>query len=261
MKKIILSLSLLLTGSIAIIGQTATDFTVNDCAGTSHHLFAELDAGKVIVMVWVMPCGSCIGPAKTAFNASQTFQTSHPGRVLYYLVDDANNTSCTTLNSWASTNTISPDAVFKSSAILMTDYGSPGMPKVVVLGGNSHTVFDDEIDAFSSSTITTGITNALNAQNSVGINEKTDSNFLLNLFPNPVKNSVKVSYILNQADEVSFEVYNILGDKIKTISAGKQITGKHETQINVESLNDGIYFIQLIIGNSSEMRKFYISRN
>lgn len=260
MKKILLSLSCLFTASIAMIGQTATDFTVNDCAGTSHHLFAELDAGKVIVMVWVMPCGSCIGPAKTAFNASQTFQSSYPGRVLYYLVDDANNTPCTTLNSWATTNTISPNSVFKSSAISMSDYGSAGMPKVVVLGGNSHTVFDDEVDAFNSTTLTTAITNALNAQNSVGIKETINSDFSLNLFPNPVKNSAKVIYTLNHDDEVSIEIYNILGNKIKTISAEKQTSGKHEVQINVETLSDGIYFIQLITGNSSEMRKFYISR-
>jgi hypothetical protein len=44
------------------ISQTAADFTANDCNGTSHHLFAELNAGKVVVVAFVMPCTDCIGP-------------------------------------------------------------------------------------------------------------------------------------------------------------------------------------------------------
>ena len=48
--------------------------------------------------------------------------------------------------------------------------------------------------------------------------------------------------------------------KVKTISTEKQTVGKHETQINVENLSDGVYFIQLKTANNSEMRKFYISR-
>ncbi len=260
MKTFLLSLAIIILSGVALQAQTATDFTVTNCAGTSQHLFAELEAGKVVVMVWVMPCGACIGPAKTAFNASQSFQTSHPGRVLYYLVDDANNTACATLSSWATTNTISPNSVFKSSAILMTDYGAAGMPKVVVLGGSAHTVFDDEINSFNQATLTTAITNALAAPSSVENYEKNNANFQLNLFPNPVYNTAKVYYTLNQADEVCFEVYNILGKKVKTISAGKLTAGKHETQIDLESLSEGVYFVQLKTNNNREMRKFYISR-
>ena len=49
---------LILTTILASFGafsQTATDFTCNDCAGSSHNLFSELDGGKVVVLVWVMP--------------------------------------------------------------------------------------------------------------------------------------------------------------------------------------------------------------
>lgn len=261
MKKIFLSLGILLIFSIAILGQTtATDFTENDCAGTSHHLFAELDAGKVIVMVWVMPCGSCIGPAKTAFNTSQTFQSSNPGRVVYYLVDDANNTSCASLNSWASANAIAPNAVFKSALILMSDYGVAGMPKVVVLGGAAHTVFDSEEDVFNSTTLSAGITAALAAPNANGINEQLNSNFQLKLFPNPVRNTAKISFTLNEASDLNIQVYNILGEKVKNVSFEKQSIGKHESQISFESLKDGVYFIQLKSRDNSQMLKFSVSR-
>ena len=76
-----------------IIAQTtATDFHVADCDGNSHHLFSELDSGKVVVIVWVMPCGPCATYALNAYAAVQTYSSSHPNRVLFYLVDDYNQT-------------------------------------------------------------------------------------------------------------------------------------------------------------------------
>lgn len=262
MKKTLLSLSILLTSSIAIMGQTATDFTVTDCATTSHHLFAELDAGKVVVLVWVMPCSSCISGAKTAYNAKQSFASSNPGRVVYYLVDDAGDYTCSGLNSWATTNTISPTSIFANTGnvIKMTDYGSAGMPKVVVLGGNAHTIFYNQISGFNQTTITTAITNALAAANSIGINENASTNFELSLFPSPVTSIAKISYTLEQTTDVCFDVYNMLGEKVKTIATEKQIAGKHETQINIESLCNGVYFVQLKADNRTEVIKFSIKR-
>ena len=60
MKKTLLTA---ISGLFTILGfaqTTATDFTANDCGGTSHTLFTELNAGNVIVITWVMPCSSCI---------------------------------------------------------------------------------------------------------------------------------------------------------------------------------------------------------
>lgn len=120
--------------------QTAVDFTATDCQGSEINLYDELNVGKVVVIVWIMPCGSCIGPAKTAFNVAKSFKDSHPGRVTYFLVDDYANSTCNSITNWASTNNIQPTSVFSTSVIKMSDYGSDGMPKVVVLAGTEHKV-------------------------------------------------------------------------------------------------------------------------
>src|SRR6185436_4860235 len=115
-----------------------------------HDLFAELDAGKVIVICWVMPCPACVNPALTTHNIVQTYQSTNPYKVIMYLVDDFANTTCTSLETWQN-NTGVPDATpFSNSAINMNDYGGPGMPKIVVIGGPNHTVFyntDYTVDA------------------------------------------------------------------------------------------------------------------
>src|ERR1035437_81122 len=128
MKKIVL---IALIGIItqAGIAQTAVNFSCKDCSNNSHDLFNELKAGKVVVITWVMPCGQCIGVASTV--ASTVSGLSNPN-VVFYLVDDYANTTCSTLNGWASTNSITTNANFSNAAIKMSDYGTDAMQKTVV---------------------------------------------------------------------------------------------------------------------------------
>ena len=100
MKKYILkSLLVLFVANVSFAQTTATDFTTNDCNGVSHNLFNELDNGDVIVIAWVMPCSPCATYSLPAYSAVQSFASSHPGRVHFYMADDYANTSCTSLSS------------------------------------------------------------------------------------------------------------------------------------------------------------------
>src|SRR5438067_299698 len=64
MKKILLFVSFLLINGITFGQTTATDFTATDCNSASQSLFTELNAGKIVVLIWVMPCSVCISDAK-----------------------------------------------------------------------------------------------------------------------------------------------------------------------------------------------------
>ncbi|MBI3503178.1 MAG: T9SS type A sorting domain-containing protein [Bacteroidetes bacterium] len=257
MKKI---LTLLLAGasSIAFAQSTATNFTATDCSGNSHTLFTELDAGKVVVLCWVMPCTSCISGAST--DASTVQSMSNPN-VAFYLVDDAGNTSCSTLNSWASTNGITTSAVFGNSgnAINMSNYGSTGMPKTVILGGgNCRQVFFNYNGTPSSSAVQAAINSALSP--CTGIIENTKLNLALNIFPNPAATTAKINYTLIKSAEIKIEVMNQLGEKINSVSPGNQPAGKQEYPLNVESLSAGIYFVKVISGEAIQTAKLVIAR-
>jgi hypothetical protein len=242
MKKTLLTAIIGLT-AIAGFSQTATNFTCNDCSGTSRTLFTELEAGKVIVLVWPMPCGTCIGPSQSAYSTAQSFSSSYPGRVLFWMADDYANTSCATLSSWAASNGMSNSTKFSNAAINMNDYGSTGMPKVVILGGASHTVFYNADDVFSSSAMSTAITNALNA--STGVAEQEIEISDISVYPNPADNTSALTYFLPSASEVTAEVFNLVGEKTKTIFTGVQHAGKQRVDIDPSDLNNGIYFVKL----------------
>lgn len=257
MKKILLIVSVLII-SVQFTGAqtTATNFNCNDCDGNNHDLFSELDAGKVVVIAWVMPCGSCIGPAKTAYGAAQSFETSNPGRVLYYLSDDYANTSCATMNSWASTNGMPNAITISNSAVDMADYGTAGMPKVVVLGGPNHTIYLNKNSGVTNSNVTSAITNALAA---TGINDNSEINFQLDVFPNPVIDKLHVTYSLLKSEKVKLEIVNLLGETIKEIANENQTSGKQELNISTENINSGVYFLKLTSSGNSQLLKFVIT--
>ncbi len=247
MKKILLlSLSSCLFTGVISAQTTATNFTSNDCNSVSHTLFSELDAGKVVVLVWAMPCGACIGPSQSAYAAAQSFSSSHPGRVLFWLADDYANTSCATLSSWATTNSMPNSTKFSNAIINMNDYGSTGMPKVVILGGTTHTVFYNANNTFSSSGMTTAITNALNS--TTGLNEQNIAIHSLNVFPNPADASTQITYALASQGSVKVELFNMVGQNIKTIFSGQQSAGAQTLDVDCSKINNGIYFLKLSTG-------------
>jgi hypothetical protein len=256
MKKSILSIAVLFIAFFAS-AQTATNFNCNDCAANNHDLFTELAAGKVIVITWVMPCGACIAPASTAANTVAGYASSDPGRVKFYLVDDYGNSTCNTLSSWASTNSISSDAIFSNSAISMSDYGTAGMPKTVVIGGSGHTVFLNQ-----NGTVTvSAIQNAINSALATSIAENPPGFTNLELFPNPVAgNTTTVSYELTMNSDVRIDIYNTLGAIVKSVVVKNQTPGKHATPVDMSAFSNGIYFFRLGVGEYSQTTKVIVAK-
>lgn len=237
--------------------QTAVNFNCNDCAGNNHDLFTELDAGKVIVISWVMPCGSCIGPTLTASNIVQSYASSNPGQVFLYVVDDYANTNCTALNGWCSTNGITA-TTFSDASINMLDYNStPGMPKIVVLGGgSSHTVFFNEVNAASGNA--TAMQAAIDSALLTGVSEVKSALSEVALYPNPAINSSVLNVSVKQQAEVQVNVVDALGQNVLSVFSGTMMPGEHVLAINVTELAVGIYFVQVSDATETRMLKLEV---
>lgn len=261
MKKLLFSLSLLVQAASVSYGQTtATNFTAPDCNSTNHTLFNELDNGKVVVLVWIMPCGSCISDAKGAYDAVQSFASSNPGQVLYYLSDDNGGTSCATLNSWANTNAIGLNrTVFGNSGAVINeaDYGGSGMPHVVVMGGPNHTIYYNQLDGSNNGpAIQAAISQAL-ATSVTNINTVIEP---ITVYPNPAKGNLSLSYHLKESSEVSLDVVNATGAIVKALHLGRQKSGKHEITVDLgHTLSSGIYSIQLHSVSGTAHTKFTLA--
>lgn len=255
MKNKFLIVFFLLLSNFCFSQTNATNFNCNDCNGINHDLFSELNAGKVIVLCWVMPCSSCISPSRAAYDAVQSFTVSNPDRVYFYLADDYANTPCNTLTTWANNNMM-PDAVkFSNAAVDMTKYGTPGMPKIVVVGGLTHKIFYNENNGANTAGIQPAITQALLES---GIDDQNFPILKWSFIPNPVTTTAKLSFSLNEMTNVNIAIFDVFGRPIKIIEMGNQGSGEHETLVNLESFEDGIYFLRINAGETKKVIKFSI---
>jgi hypothetical protein len=262
MKKWLLLPAFLPSAFISFGQTTATDFTAADCSSVSHNLFTELNSGKVVVLVWVMPCASCISDAKGAYDAVQSFATSNPGKVLYWMSDDQGNTACSSLSSWASVNNIGPTnlTVFGNTGntIDETNYGGTGMPHVVVMGGNNHHIYYNMRNGSSDgAAITTAISQGLAALGVSGVDGHAAE---LTAYPNPAYDKVSVDYTLNEAATVFMDIYNSVGSKVLTVATGRQSAGHHSSDIDFHGkLPVGMYTLRFSTENANRVIKFNVA--
>lgn len=249
----------LLCGVITAGAQTATNFTCNDCQGNQHDLFSELNSGKVIVICWVMPCSSCIPPAKTTYNVVKGFQDNYSGRVFFYMVDDYADTQCSSLNSWGASNLMQESSYslrFSNSAINMLDYGDAGMPKVVVLGGSDHDIYYNANNTVSATDIQNAINSALSAS-SVN-NPASGSNII---YLQPALSDKETVLVINSrsAGNARVELFNVTGSKVATVFSGKIYSKENNIPIGTSGLSNGLYFLKTDVSGTTTVLKLVVS--
>jgi len=248
--------------SISIAFAQATDFTTDDCNGISHQLFSELDAGNVIVIAWVMTCGPCATYSMPAYSAAQSYATSHPGRVHFYIADDAISPiygPCSSLPAWGSSNNMPNSIFFQSADVNMNGYGTSGMPKVVVLGGTDHTIYYNKNDSqINFNSVQSAISDALSAP--LGVNEQKNSHFELLSFPNPSNGLLNITYKVSKVENITFEIVNILGETILYINDHLFSTlGTCKKTIDISRLESGIYFLNASSQSNTETLRFVVA--
>jgi len=239
MIKIISMFILLMSGQL--FAQTyATDVTITDCDGVSHNLFTELDAGKIIVVGWTMPCATCAPPLLGVHNSVLSFMFSNPGVVEYWVNDDYGNSGCATVEGWCNANGITNAIFFSSSELSMSDYGTDGMPKAVVLGCADHKVYYNQNNNPNEHGTTIAIEQALadlaNGCADLGVEEKSE--FGLMCFPNPANSILNVSFSINPSHDSFIEIYNINGALLKLLPLSQ--FSSNEFQIDVSELEKKI---------------------
>jgi hypothetical protein len=93
---------------------------------------------------------------------------------------------------------------------------------------------------------------------SIGPNEKSNGNSM-NIFPNPAKNYTNIAISSDKTEKVTLTIVDLLGKEItkqeKVISSGVNT----ET-INLSGYQNGIYFLNLQIGNKVTTRKLVITK-
>ncbi|GEM_PF-3333846 len=77
-------------------------------------------------------------------------------------------------------------------------------------------------------------------------------------YPNPFNGSTRIQYEIPYLSWVKLDVFNILGEHIKTLVNQLQYTNTHNVLINAQDFTSGVYFYQLQVDENIYSRKFII---
>ena len=83
------------------------------------------------------------------------------------------------------------------------------------------------------------------------LNEEKENE--VSIFPNPSTDFTNLNLQLANNENITIRLYNSLGQVVKTDQKGLMPHGNHDLKINLDNLVEGLYFIELQIGNSIEL--------
>ena len=84
-------------------------------------------------------------------------------------------------------------------------------------------------------------------------------------YPNPFNPSTQIKFSLSTDSKVTLSVFNILGQKVKTLINGNLASGEHKITFDASDLNSGVYFYRIEAAGSNgekfnEVKKMILTK-
>ena len=237
---------------------TAMDFTQNDCSGTPHHLFSELDSGNVIIMEFIMTCSSCIAAGHAIETMMTDLEMQYPGKVRLYQIAYTNSYTCTDMENFKNTNGFS-SSTFDQGATMVAYYGGFGMPTVAIVGGTSHDVLYTSVGFGPSDTTYAGPI-IRSFFTSLSVPQLPESITSFKTFPTFANDVLNVQIDFKKQSVVKMQIVNMSGKLISDLPSDNIIVGTQNKTVDVSNLSVGNYMLKVEIDAESVFSKFNIVR-
>lgn len=97
----------------------------------------------------------------------------------------------------------------------------------------------------------------------VSVETRPEAFALLNNYPNPFNPETTIKYHLPEAAQVKLEVYNMVGQVVRTLVNNQQNAGRYVVQWdaandNGQNLASGIYLYRIQAGDFHEVKKMLL---
>lgn len=260
MKKTIL-LSVLIIALCRISNaQTALQFNGLDCYDNAVDLYADLDAGKAVILEFYMPdCGMCPPPAQKIQTMANNIMETYPGMVKGYAFPFQNSTTCDYSVSWVEDNDLSFFTPMDSGATAVAYYGGFGMPTVVLLGGTDHRTMFSTLSFVNSDTteMADSILALFGAVTTNIISAEPLKNFKIS--PNPANSEINLSVSSMESGEATISITDINGKQV--FQSKEQLTpGTNQKRIEIQMLPDGIYPVHITTESNTLSTRLIVTR-
>ena len=101
----------------------------------------------------------------------------------------------------------------------------------------------------------------VNNVTNAGVNQVQNSNLLsCAVFPNPATFNGTTSLVFNlkSTSKVSIDIYNLMGQQVKSITNKNFDGGENTVEMNLSGLNAGVYFVNTTVNGISQTKKLTI---
>jgi len=104
-----------------------------------------------------------------------------------------------------------------------------------------------------------------NAEENEDVDDLPEDFHLANNYPNPFNPSTTIEYSIPTQSHVTISIYNLLGQKIRTLVDETQVPGKHITSWNGRDYDgklvaSGVYFYKIIAGDYAQIKKMLLQK-
>jgi len=79
-------------------------------------------------------------------------------------------------------------------------------------------------------------------------------------YPNPFNPTTTIGYTLAKDSQVKIEVFNTMGQRVKTLVDTREQAGYHTIEVDARDLTSGIYFYKIQAGDFSQTRKMILMK-
>jgi hypothetical protein len=93
----------------------------------------------------------------------------------------------------------------------------------------------------------------------VGMSE-LNNDLRLRIFPNPAENRTHVEFTLDKAGVTSLKVYDLAGHCLLATAPAEYKAGKNNVALDVSSLSQGFYFVEVTVNGHSNTQKIVVNR-
>ncbi len=85
--------------------------------------------------------------------------------------------------------------------------------------------------------------------------EEKVENRMTDNYPNPFNPTTSITYTVANTSDVTMNVYNVLGQKVRTLVNERKQPGKYQVRFDGSNLASGVYYLRLQIGQFSKLQK------
>lgn len=101
----------------------------------------------------------------------------------------------------------------------------------------------------------------INLDVNAGINDHDQISSTFQLFPNPAKEHVNVSFTLAETKKINMSISNVLGQTIYTAKEKTLSNGEHLVTLDIKDIVAGVYFVNISDGLNSFKKPLVIAGN